>query len=227
MDAHARLISGNKPQKHIVWHARYFSCTIPGRSCTVGVSGRSRAGHCGGGERANDQRQVSDGGGSVVPASQACLQSIEKTHSGDVWVVSLLLAGRRQHVIQVGKPGISDTLLQVAVRVSRLLHRPLDRLLTRAILGLLPAQNVRLPHGEALRWSHHLGSGAPRRPDAVCVSAKCTSWQRTKCSFQKLELGSDSAERTRCEAGCRSLVPARSVPRKARGLLLTAGQCLP
>lgn len=46
MEAQARLISGNRPQKHMVWQARYFSCTMPGSSATLGLNGRNKAGHC-------------------------------------------------------------------------------------------------------------------------------------------------------------------------------------
>jgi hypothetical protein len=45
-EAQARLISGNTPQKHMVWQVRYFSCTIAGSSGEVGDTVRSREGHC-------------------------------------------------------------------------------------------------------------------------------------------------------------------------------------
>ena len=46
MEAHARLISGKSPQKHIVWQERYLSCTMAGRSNSVGDRDRKRLGHC-------------------------------------------------------------------------------------------------------------------------------------------------------------------------------------
>jgi hypothetical protein len=45
-DAQALPISGKTPQKHIVWHVLYFSCTIAGKSKRVGDIGRSKLGHC-------------------------------------------------------------------------------------------------------------------------------------------------------------------------------------
>jgi len=44
-DAHARLISGKTPQKHMVWQVRYFSCTMAGSSGMSGDTGRMRDGH--------------------------------------------------------------------------------------------------------------------------------------------------------------------------------------
>jgi hypothetical protein len=46
MEAQARLISGNTPQKHMVWQLRYFSCTMAGSSGDVGDTARRREGHC-------------------------------------------------------------------------------------------------------------------------------------------------------------------------------------
>lgn len=45
-DAHALLISGNTPQKHMVWQVRYLSRTMAGRSGEVGDTARRREGHC-------------------------------------------------------------------------------------------------------------------------------------------------------------------------------------
>jgi len=45
-DAHALLISGNTPQKHMVWQVRYLSCTMAGKSGEVGETARRREGHC-------------------------------------------------------------------------------------------------------------------------------------------------------------------------------------
>lgn len=57
MEAQARLISVNTPQKHIVWQVRYFSCTIVGSSGEVGDTARSREGHCGSRRTQDRKRQ--------------------------------------------------------------------------------------------------------------------------------------------------------------------------